>query len=309
MIQGSPQATLTGTAAVELERRPEQVHVVVDLPTLTAELPRSSGGSVLPLDENPDIEILQPIREPTLRSSGEGLPWVLEFRLGRDVTVRRADLQVPIDGVATVALGEDVAVTGDIDVEPGGRVQLLGKAFIIEQGEVHFDTGDATNPHLRVLASWRAPDATTVYVEVRGTFREATLRLESDPARSEAEIQALLLGGGTSDAGEPQTAGVGYGADFVSALLADTNLPHVELRTGTETASNDRRYQTYTAAVQISQNVWFEGSYKALSANETGEGGDAYTGTVDWRFLRNWSLRTEIGNVGTGLDLLWQYRY
>jgi hypothetical protein len=162
---------------------------------------------------------------------------------------------------------------------------------------------------LRVLASWRAPDATTVYVEVRGTFREATLRLESDPARSEAEIQALLLGGGTSDAGEPQTAGVGYGADFVSALLADTNLPHVELRTGTETASNDRRYQTYTAAVQISQNVWFEGSYKALSASETGEGGDAYTGTVDWRFLRNWSLRTEIGNVGTGLDLLWQYRY
>jgi hypothetical protein len=309
MIQGTPQATLTGSATVELERRPKEVHVVVNLPKLLAELPRSSGGSVLSLENNPDIEILQPIAEPTLRSSGDGLPWVLEFQLGRDVMVRRADLQVPIDGVAIVAIAKDVDVTGDIDMEPGGRVQLLGKAFIIEQGEVHFDTGDPTNPHLRVLASWRAPDATIVYVEVRGTFREATLRLESDPARSEAEIQALLLGGGPSDSSEAQTAGVGYGADFVSELLADTKLPHVELRTGSESAGEDRRYQTYTAAVQISDNVWFEGSYKALSATETGEDGDAYTGTVDWRFRQNWSLRTEIGNVGTGVDLLWQYRY
>jgi autotransporter translocation and assembly factor TamB len=309
LIQGSPQATLTGAASFELERGPERVHVAVSVPKMTAELPRSSAGGVLPIENNPDIEILQPIAEPTLRASGGGLPWVLEFRLGRDVLVRRADLQVPIDGVTVVTLANDVEVTGDIDMKPGGRVQLLGKAFVIEQGEVHFDTGDPTNPHFRVLASWRAADATIVYVEVRGTFREATLRLESDPARSEAEIQALILGGGGSDGSEPQTAGVGYGADFVSALLADTNLPHVELRTGSEAASDDRRYQTYTAAFQISQNVWFEGSYKALSTSETGEDGDAYTGTVDWRFRQNWSLRTEIGNVGTGVDLLWQYRY
>ena len=310
LIQGSPQATLTGTSSVTLEREPDHVHVIVALPKMVAELPRSSAGSVLPLENNPDIEILQPIAEPTLRTNSDGLPWVLEFQLGKDVSVRRADLRVPIDGAATVALGKEVEVTGDLDMEPGGRVQLLGKAFVIEQGEVHFDNGDATNPHLRVVASWRAPDQTIVYVEVRGTFREATLRLESDPARSEAEIQALLLGGGSpSDSGEAQTAGIGYGADFVSELLADTNLPHVELRTGSEAAADDRRYQTYTAAVQIGDNVWFEGSYKALSATETGEDGDAYTGTVDWRFRRNWSLRTEIGNVGAGVDLLWQYRY
>jgi hypothetical protein len=225
------------------------------------------------------------------------------------VSVRRADMQVPVGGAATVAIGKDVDVAGDIEIEPGGRVTLLGKAFLIEQGEVHFDTGDPTNPRLRVLASWRAPDATIVYVEVRGTFREATLRLESDPARTEAEIQALLLGGGASQSGSAQGAGVGYGADFVSALLADTKLPHVELRTGSETASDDRRYATYTAAVQISESVWFEGSYKALSASETTEEGDAVTGTVDWRFQQNWSLRTELGNLGTGVDLLWQYRY
>jgi hypothetical protein len=309
LIQGTPQATLTGRAQLLFERYPDRVHVLVNVPKLAAELPRSTGGSVLAIDSHPDIEILQPIAEPTLRTSGDGLPWVLEFQLGQDVTVRRADMNVPIAGAATVALGKDVEVAGDIDMEPGGRVQFLGKTFVIEQGEVHFDTGDPTNPHLRVLASWRAPDATTVYVEVRGTFREATLRLESDPARSEAEIQALLLGGGASESGDAQGAGVGYGADFVSELLADTNLPHVELRTGSETAADDRRYATYTAAVQISDEVWFEGSYKALSASEQTDEGDALTGTVDWRFRRDWSLRTELGNLGTGVDLLWQYRY
>jgi hypothetical protein len=95
----------------------------------------------------------------------------------------------------------------------------------------------------------------------------------------------------------------------VNELLADTNLPHVELRTGSESSGEDRRYQTYTAAVQISDQVWFEGSYKALSTTETTEQGDAVSGTVDWRFKRDWSLRTEIGNIGTGVDLLWQYRY
>jgi hypothetical protein len=55
--------------------------------------------------------------------------------------------------------------------------------------------------------------------------------------------------------------------------------------------------------------VWFEGSYKALSASEQTDEGDALTGTVDWRFRRDWSLRTELGNLGTGVDLLWQYRY
>jgi hypothetical protein len=310
MIQGTPQATLTGTAAVQLERYPDRIHVLVSLPKMVAELPRSSAGGVLPVDSNPDIEILQPVAEPTLRTGGGGLPWILEFQLGQDVVVQRADMRVPIDGGATVALGKEVQVAGDIDIEPGGRVRLLGKAFVIEQGEVHFDTGDPTNPHLRVLASWRAPDATIVYVEVRGTFREATLRLESDPARSEAEIQALLLGGGTTgDSGEAQSAGVGYGADFASELLADTNLPHVELRTGSEAATDDRKYQTYTAAVQISDEVWFEGSYKNLSETDTTEQGDALSGTVDWRFRRNWSLRTELGNIGTGVDLLWQYRY
>ena len=32
--------------------------------------------------------------------------------------------------------------------------------------------------------------------------------------------------------------------------------------------------------------------------------------TLDWRFLRKWSLATTVGNEGTSiLDLIWQHRY
>ena len=78
---------------------------------------------------------------------------------------------------------------------------------------------------------------------------------------------------------------------------------------GSELTADRRSYSTYSAAVPISDQVWFEGSYKTLNSPDTREQGSAVSGTVDFRFRRNWSLRTEIGTIGTGVDLLWNYRY
>ena len=33
------------------------------------------------------------------------------------------------------------------------------------------------------------------------------------------------------------------------------------------------------------------------------------TGTLDYRFSRRWSLRTELGTSGGAFDLLWSHRY
>jgi hypothetical protein len=66
--------------------------------------------------------------------------------------------------------------------------------------------------------------------------------------------------------------------------------------------------------VPIGDQLWFEGSYKALSTRDANDANatnasSAWSGTVDWRFRRNWSLRTELGTIGTGVDLVWNYRY
>jgi hypothetical protein len=309
LLAGVSQATLTGSSSVRLERKPDRVVAIIDLPRLIVDLPRSTARNVISTEANQNVEILQPIAEPRRRSDDDPTLWELRFLLGDGVKVSRADLNVPVRGAPVVTLADEVAVTGDLVLPQGGRVQLLGKAFVVESGEVHFDTGDATNPHLRVLASWRAPDSTIIYVEVSGTLREAALRLDSDPARSQAEIQALLFGGGTGEGGDAQAAGIGYGADFLGELLADTPLRRVELRTASEQTADDRYYSTYTAAVQVSDEIWFEGSYKDLNTNDPSERQEAFSGTIDWRFRENWSLRTEGGTIGTGIDLLWQYRY
>jgi hypothetical protein len=148
-----------------------------------------------------------------------------------------------------------------------------------------------------------------VVAEVSGTLKQARLRLTSDPPRTEPEIYALLLGGSSAgEGGDARAAGAGVGADQILApLLANTPLSRVEFRAGNEQLSQERSYSTYTAAVPISDEVWFEGSFK--SRNTSDEEREAFSGTVDWRFRRNWSLRTEVGTIGTGVDLLWQYRY
>jgi len=308
LIEGVSQATLSGGAALELFPDRNPILVAIQLHDLTAVLPRSSGRTVLAIDDNPDVVVKQPLREPARGARAGALGWQLAFDLARKVKLQRADMEIPLKGRPVVTLADGTSVTGDLELLSGGRVELLGKGFIIESGEVHFDTEDPADPHLRVLSSWRAPDGTNVYVEVGGTLREATLRLSSDPPLSPAEIQALVLGG-SADGGDARAAGVGYGADFVGELLADTPLKRVELRTGNETSADERNYLTYTAAMPVSENVWVELSYKNLESNSPAEHTDAASATVDWRFKRDWSLRTEAGTIGTGLDLLWQYRY
>jgi hypothetical protein len=308
-VQGVSQANLTGSAGLELFPDRDPILVAIDLHDLTAALPRTSGHAVLSVDDNPDITVAQPLREPLRTSKGTGPSFELAFNLARKVSVTRGDMEIPLRGRPVIDLGAQTEVRGDLELEAGGRVQLLGKSFVIESGEVHFDTPDPANPHLRVLASWRAPDGTTVYVDVGGTVRQATLRLESDPALPQAEIQALLLGGGSSEGGEAQAAGLGYGADFVGQLLADTPLRRVELRTGTGTTGDDLAYSTYSAAVPVGENVWVELAYKNLESSGSVEQRDSASAIIDWRFKRDWSLRTEAGTVGTGIDMLWQYRY
>ena len=64
-----------------------------------------------------------------------------------------------------------------------------------------------------------------------------------------------------------------------------------------------------SAAFQVSDELWFEGSYRQESAGPQTTQRNGFSGTLDWRFHPEWSARTEVGTLGVGADLLWQYRY
>lgn len=334
-IEGVPLATLYGSAiAIELERRPNEMFVGLTIPGQSkdaqkrdpsaffeAKLPQEASRNLIDLGNSADIVIEQPLSKPSSGSNAESLPWRMRFDLGNNVRITRSDLVLPVSGSPEVLLGETLRIDGNVDLRPGGRLSLPGvpRPFTIESGVVSFDReGDPQDPRLRVRAVCKLPQL-TVWATVTGTFEDARFAFESDnpSLANQAQILAALLAPGDNSSAAARTgtaqgtntlrAGAGY---LSQQLLANTALSQLELNAGTETTADQRSYATYSAAYPIADNVWFEGSYKTLQNQDlTGASRNAISGTVDYRFKRNWSLTVELGTIGAGTDLLWLYRY
>ena len=62
-----------------------------------------------------------------------------------------------------------------------------------------------------------------------------------------------------------------------------------------------------TLVVELSDDVSAEATYVPETRLDQS---DRYLVTIDWRFLRTWSLRVTVGNQGSSVvDAIWQYRY
>ena len=316
LVEGVTLATLDGkNVGIELERRPTEMFVGLTIPELNAELPQAATRTLISLSNNGSIEIGQPIAEPQKAGDGESLPWRMKFDLGSKVKVTRSDLFLPLSGSPEIILGDELKVAGNIQLTPGGRLNLPGlpRPFTIEDGTLFFDAGgEAGDPRVQVTAVCQLSQL-TVRAKVSGTFRKANIIFESDDPTltTQSAIEARLLSA-PSDDSSPAAAGIGAGAGYLGKqLLANTPLSNLELKAGSETTADQRSYSTYSAAYPLTDELWFEGSYKTLQAQDLSgaTNTNAFSGTFDWRFRRNWSLRTEVGNIGAGVDLLWQYRY
>ena len=312
LVEGVPLATLDGTEIdIDLQRRPGEMFVGLTIPKLEAKLPQEASRSLIALGNNGNVLIAQPITEPTLSPDGASLPWRMRFDLGNDVKVTRAELSLPISGSPEILLGEELQIQGSIELRSGGRLNLPGlpQPFIIENGTVYFEAdGDPQNPRIKVRAVCRISQL-TVWATVNGTFQDAKIVFESDSPNltNQAQIVAALLAPGSNSSSASIGAGAGY---LGKQLLANTALSNLQLNAGSETTADQRSYATYSAAYPITDEIWFEGSYKTPQAQDlSGSNRTAVSGTFDWRFKRNWSLRIEAGNIGVGTDLLWQYRY
>lgn len=300
-------ATLTGSANLEMKPETSGYGVGIEVGELEVRLPRSKTREVVGLTEHPDIVVLQPLGPDAWRKGRSSSSTVYRMRLslGNKTRVTRTDFNLPISGTPEITLGSRVRPSGTIQLDQMGRLQLFGKTFVIERGQVSLDPEQPTNPRLDVTATWRGPTH-LVTIQIQGKADEARLRLSSDPAlSSESQIMALLLGG-SSAKDSSAAAGLGVGATLFNEMLSDTALSRLEVRT-----SSDERHANYTAAVPIRENLWFEATYQSptntnMPGSSTQKG---FSGTVDYRFHRDWSVRTEVGTLGAGADLMWQYRY
>lgn len=318
MTDGATLATLTGTAGGKLALNDEALKMSLKMDDFTITLPEISETDLIDLSDNPTIEIVQRAKpEVEEAPPADTLPLLIQFELANNVRVKNKVLDLRLRGSPILNVDDGATVSGKIDLVRGGRITVLGRSFVIERGSVAFDTGDATNPHLQVLASWTAPNGVIVKVEVGGTAKEATLRWSSDPALpgGEADIMALVLGSGT---GSSEQVGITSLAIAANEAIGASGVSWMEVYATQELGSGDGRiasltdssWNSYTAAFRINDELWFEGSVQTSSgAGMQAEQDPGVSGTLDWRFHPQWSLRTEFGQLGGGLDLLWQYRY
>jgi translocation and assembly module TamB len=236
--------------------------------------------------------------------------------LGQDVDIRRGtDLKVSLDGTVTARLDEKVQVTGQIRLT-GGKLDVQGKSFAIETGTVTF-VGDPANPMVKVTAGWTAEDGTHVFADYTGPLKTGKVTLRSEPARPQNEIVALILFG-TADGSQATPyatappdvatrAGTTVGS-FASAGLSKglDKLTGIDITAKIDTSQPNARPEV---EVQVAKDISLQLAF-VLGTPPPGTNPDTTYATIDWRFLRSWSLETTFGNLGSSMaNVVWQRRY
>jgi translocation and assembly module TamB len=256
--------------------------------------------------------------------AGKGQPGGRVVLRLHDVEVRRGtDLEVRLEGQPTIQLGGATQVTGQIRLMRG-TIDVYGKPFTIDRGTVTFVGEDPTNPQVVLTASWAAPDGQTrIYADFVGPLKTGKVKLRSEPSKSQSEILALVLFGttdnqktsanGTSAQVSPAAAVAGGAATQpINKALGgiDRALNNLGMAGGISTKiDTSQTTPRPEVEVQIARDISLQIAW-VLGVPPPGTNPDSTLVTLDWRFLRKWSLETTVGDMGTSiLDVVWQHRY
>jgi translocation and assembly module TamB len=333
-VGGSPIGMVDGrvdiTETTSTDRR--SLEIGADIPTFHLVVPEAGAQDVQSLGPIPGVVVGHHLApgtfvadahdpdedrgEEVVSRAADAVQIHVTTHFGDDVLLRRgADLRIGLTGGPSVTVTDKAHVSGQVQLR-NGVLNLYGKTFEIDHGTVTFVGDDASNPQVSVTAGWTAPEGTQVYADFIGPLRTGKVVLRSEPALPNNEIVQLLLFGttdGQSAAGQPPsgtTSALGaagsqaaqplnraldqFGLSAVSAKLDSTSAaakPEVEIQVARD------------ISVQLAHILF-------IGPPPPGSSPDTTLLTIDWRFLRKWSLAATVGNAGSSVvDLLWQYRY
>ena len=306
----------------------KMLDVKVDVPSFHLELPESSGHSVQSLDPEKTVRIGVPVKHefvalalvaPEKPRAPSDLVIRTAVKLGSDVQIRRdTTVDIHVQGEPQIEVGQQTRVTGQIRLGRG-KLEIQGKQFIVDRGVVSFVGPDPADPQVVATAYWDAPGSIRVYVDFSGHVSSGKLSLRSEPGLTQDEILALILFGSPDGSfgaapksGQASSAGVkaaGFAGGVVTQglnkAISDLTSADITTRVDTSEADNPRP----ELAVQISKKVSARLGYK-LGVPAPGDNPDRTELTLDWRFVRNWSIQAVVGDQGsTALDVVWRLRY
>lgn len=236
----------------------------------------------------------------------------------------RADIAIDVrPGARIVERGADLEAEGQFRLRKkplspallqgnlqttGGTYTFLGRRFDVDEGVALFEERTPPDPELRLVATRTSGDV-TVGVEVTGRWSDLQSRLISVPEMDDTEILSYLvfdkppteIGSGNDaelSAAAAQLAGNLALSEFSRVLAKDFPINAISM---------DVNEDMSVASVGVETNVGDDIVLRYDRALQRGTG-DRFS--VEWRFWKNLSLRSEYENGGTsGLDLFWSYEY
>lgn len=330
MFQGKASVAVDAVAAAQ----GGGYDVKVDVPEMLLALPIQSTQKVQKLGPMDGVTVgiarpgqafvetsLEGPAQPTSAGRGKS-PLRITVALTNGAEIKQGStLDVYLGGSPSVVVADQVTASGQVRLERG-TLQVQGKTFSIENGTVTF-VSDPTNPQVVLTASWPAPDGTTIYADFVGPLKTGKVTLRSDPPHTQNEILSLLLFGTTDDQtasfGDPtqQQAGAvgaagGAATEPINQALGGVNqmLDSFGLVGGLSTrVDTSQTTPRPEVELQIARDISIQVAW-VLGVPPPGSNPDSTLFTLDWRFLRSWSLETTVGDAGTSvLDLIWQHRY
>jgi len=333
VVEGVPMGRIHGHVDVDakMSSSAKRLDVTVNVPVLGMDLPATSQHSPQSLDPNEDVRIgvgqgdsfrlvaleEQPPEKVT-EPDGASTKVVVTVKLKKARIRRDTTLDVTLRGKIVLELAEKTEVSGEIHLV-SGKLDVEGKMFEIDRGIVSFVGDDPSNPEIQATAFWDAPDGIRVYADYTGVAAKGNLALRSEPSLSQEEILSLVLYGSTDggfgasaqpgqeDDAAVKGAGVAGGPITQSMNRAIKGVTSADISTRID--SSDANNPKPEVAIQLTQSVSARLGYKLGNA-APGDAPDRATLTVDWHFLRNWTLSAEVGDQGsTSLDALWRHRY
>jgi translocation and assembly module TamB len=335
-MQGQPYGNVSGDIKVAARSNEDgkRIDVAVSVPTMSVTLPQKLKSGVQQLAEH-DAEIrigtfrdaktfatLPLDKEDTEPPPAEKEPaattMLVNVNLGDITIVQGNQARVVLTGNPHIKIDNRTEVTGQVSVKEG-KVDVQGKQFHIEKATVTFQPDDASNPIVVATAAWTAEDGSKIYADFVGPVKTGRVNLRSDPPRPKNEILAIILFGtadganaappppGRAPDGTTKAAtsiGGGYAAQGLTEAMDDLTGIQATARIDTTRSTNPAPEIEIQIARRLS--LAFEHILGTPPISEP----DTNLAIVDWRFRKNWSLETTLGDRGkVQVDGVWTKRY
>ena len=183
-------------ATASLDQSPQRVQI--SLEELAVRLNRKQRTDVQQLAPNPDITYIgAETAEGSAPSTAPMTPVEVELVAEQPFWVRRDDLGFQLSPALSMHVDQAGARLLGVVAVQRGYLNLLGKGFTFERGELRFDGRQQNDPTVSLDAVHDLGNQETVTVRIRNRLSAPTLSFSTSVAgaKSDAEIMQLLVRG------------------------------------------------------------------------------------------------------------------